>query len=337
MKKILPILKGVLLATLFVLSNAGCNDELNLVEGSKDIPVIYGFLSLNDTATYIRVEKAFIDPVRGAAEIAKIADSLYYKNISVTLIRVSNNEKFTLQRVDGNTEGYVRDAGIFATLPNILYKIKNANLQMKADEAFRIEIQRTGETKLLAKATTRVIGAYNIFAPPPTVALFLTYENTLSISIETEEKTAKFYDIKVIVNFDEVSGTTRTPRRAEWLLAGGQPRKGTDVQTFFRRNARDFYVFLGTTLTPNPSFAREFKSIDFEVTAAGQELVDFQSVGVANIGITGSQAIPTYTNIEGGLGIFTSRSKAVLKGIKLNDQALEILKTGELTRNLGFR
>ena len=337
MKNIQTTLKWAFFALLIILFNTACNDELNLIESGKETPIVYAFLSLNDTATYIRVEHAFVDAKKPAADLAKIADSLYYSNITVTLVRVSNNERFVLTRVNGNTEGYVRDAGVFATAPNYLYKIKNANLAMQPDEQWRILIQRNGDTKVLAQATTKVVGNYSIFAPQAGASLFLTYDNTFNVSIETTEITAKFYDVKVIMNYDEVIGSVRTAKKAEWLLASGSPRRGTDIQTSFRRNAKDFYAFLGNNIPINANATRFFKDFDVEVTAGGQELIDFVSVGIANIGITGSQAIPTFTNVENGLGLFTSRNKVVIKGMRLNDQSTDLLKTGDLTKNLNFR
>jgi hypothetical protein len=343
MKKIQTIASWAVSACFFILLNAACNDKLDLIEGNKEMPIVYGFLSLNDTATYIRVERSFIDATKPAADIAKVADSLYYKNITVTLIRVSNNEKFVLTRVDGNTEGYKRDTGFFAQSPNYLYKVKNAALSMRADEQWRISIQRNSETKPLAQATTKVVGNYNIYAPQSGAFLFLTYDNvsntsnTFNVSIETDELTAKFYDVKVIVNYDELIGSTRTAKKAEWLLSSGAPRTGANIQTFFKRNAKEFYTFLSTQIPINGSATRFFKDFDIEVTAGGQELIDFKNISIANIGITGSQSIPNYTNIENGLGIFTSRNKTVLKGVKLNDQSLDLLKTGVETKNLNFR
>lgn len=337
MKNIQITVKWAFFAYLFILFNASCNDELNLIESGKETPIVYGFLSLNDTATYIRVEHAFVDAKISAETIAKVADSLYYSNVTVTLVRVSNNEKFVLTRVNGNTEGYVRSAGIFATAPNYLYKIKTSTLAMRPDEQWRIIIQRNGDTKILAQATTKVIGNYTIFAPQAGASLYLTYDNTFNVSIETTELTAKFYDVRVIVNYDELIGTVRTPKKTEWLLSGGSPRTGADVQTYFRRNAKDFYISLANNIPINANATRYFKDFDIEVTAGGQELTDFTNIGIANIGITGSQAIPTYTNIENGLGLFTSRNKAVLRGIKLNDQAIDLLKTGDVTKNLNFR
>lgn len=347
MKNIQTTLKWAAFAFFFIVFHTSCNDELNLIETGKETPIVYAFLSLNDTATYIRVEHAFVDATKPATDLAKVADSLYYSNITVTLVRVSNNERFVLTRVDGNTEGYRRDDGIFAKSPNYLYKINNATLSMRLNEVWRVIIQRNGSAKALAQATTRVIGNYNIFAPQAGASLFLTYDNTFNIKIESKtietptkveiDSTAKFYDVKVIMNYDEVIGSVRTAKTAEWLVASGSRRIGTAIETSFSRNAKGFYTFLGNNISVNANATRFFKDFDIEVTAGGQELIDYVTVGIANIGITGSQAIPTYTNVENGLGLFTSRNKTVIKGMKLNDQSIDLLKTGELTKNLNFR
>ena len=76
-----PILRITTLFAIALIFFTACKDELNTVEGWKDIPVVYGLLSLNDTATYIRIEKAFVDPNKSAFDIAQIPDSLYYKDV----------------------------------------------------------------------------------------------------------------------------------------------------------------------------------------------------------------------------------------------------------------
>ena len=217
MKIILNLLSAATLIALTFVTNS-CNDALNLVEPGKEIPVIYGFLSLNDTATYIRVERAFVDTKKGAAEIAQIPDSLYYPiSTTVTLIRAKDNTKFVLDRVDGNLEGYKRAAGIFATSPNYLYKIKNTRLAMKADEEWRVEVEKAGETKPIATGVTRVIGNYEIIGPTTARALFVTTDNAFPVTFETTtDVTAKFYAVNVVFNYADSTATQVTPQSVTW-------------------------------------------------------------------------------------------------------------------------
>ena len=85
-----------------VLFFSSCDNELKLLDEWKDIPVVYGVLSPNDTAHYIRVEKAFLDPEKSAFEVARIADSLYYpdeqievfvKNVSLGFVKLAGFTK----------------------------------------------------------------------------------------------------------------------------------------------------------------------------------------------------------------------------------------------------
>ncbi|KAA3638695.1 MAG: hypothetical protein DWQ02_04770, partial [Bacteroidetes bacterium] len=76
-------MKNIGLILLATLSITACTTDFQLEGEWKDIPVVYGFISVADTAHYIRVEKAFLEPGGDANQIAQIADSLYYDNATV--------------------------------------------------------------------------------------------------------------------------------------------------------------------------------------------------------------------------------------------------------------
>ncbi|HND88774.1 MAG TPA: hypothetical protein PK971_10630, partial [Saprospiraceae bacterium] len=82
---------------------AGCKNDFEVAAPWKEVPVVYAILSPDDTAHYVRVEKAFLDPQKGATEIAQIPDSLYYPEnaITVYLERDSDKKRFQMTRVDG--------------------------------------------------------------------------------------------------------------------------------------------------------------------------------------------------------------------------------------------
>jgi hypothetical protein len=334
--------KRLFLFSIVLCFNA-CKNELVTVEGWKDIPVVYGLLSLNDTATYFRVEKAFIDATKTPNELAQLPDSLYYKDATVSLVRTRSNERFNLTQVNGNTEGYVRKDGVFAKAPNYLYKIKNAVLNLKADEEWRVEVLRKGETKPIAKATTKIIGNYDVINPS-TTPVFLRLDNNFTLTLETEERTGKIYDIKLLFNYDETDPTkpnSTVTKQLTWDFTTSGQRKSSgaipDPILNFTRKGQDFYEYLGNNIPVTAGVVRTFKSIDFEIYIGGQEFIDYLNVDIANTGITGSQTIPVYTNIDNGLGLFSSRSKTVKMGVKLSDAANELLKNSEFTKKLNFR
>ena len=329
---------------LYLVFLTACNNDFNPVSGYKDIPVVYGFLSPRDTATYIRVEKAFVDPLKSPNDIAQIPDSLYYKDVTVTLVRTKDNARFVLQQVDGNKEGYPRQNGAFATSPNYLYKISNKVLALQADEVWRLELQHKADTKPFAQATTKIVGIYT-FSIPNNVQTW-TYNSGGVFRVTSDEKTARTYDLKLVFNYDESDpnkpgGTL--PQKIVWDYVSNQTRNvGSDgipdpEIRFAHNNPQDFYIFLQTNIAEKPGVIRTFRSIDLILYAGGSEFINYQTNGIANIGITGSQSIPVYTNITNGLGLFSSRSTATYKGLTLSDASLELLKNGDFTKKLNFR
>ena len=112
-----------ILFALFILSFCACSNELDLTASYQDIPVVYGLISPQDTAHYLRIERGFIDEEIAPDVIAQNPDSLYYEDVMARLTRVSNGQSIEFIRVDGNDEGYPREDGAFANAPNYLYKI----------------------------------------------------------------------------------------------------------------------------------------------------------------------------------------------------------------------
>ena len=82
--------------------------------------------------------------------------------------------------------------------------------------------------------------------------------------------------------------------------------------------------------------ARRFESLDFHITAAGQDFVDLQRIVQANGGITSSNQLPVFSNISEGLGIFASRSKLDIEGITLASSGIDSLVNGIYTKDLSF-
>jgi Domain of unknown function (DUF4249) len=324
-----------------VLFGISCNNELVTIEGAKDIPVVYAILSTKDTATYIRVEKAFSDPTRNAFEVAQIADSLYYNDAKVTLVRNQTNERFDLTQVDGNTEGYPRKDGIFAKAPNKMYKIKTSLLKMKANEDWRIEVVRQGKT--IAKELTKVVGDY-VLTAPVNKTLFFRADNQFSVSVETDEneQTGRIYEANIILNIDETLNGTTQSKKLVWAFDLNDNRGRLNAQLLdpainFQRRAKEFYDFLGNNVPVVLGISRTIKSIDIEVLIGGQEFIDYRKRFNSNSGITGSQTISNYTNVGGSLGFVGSRNRVFVTDFKLSNETLDALKNTDVTKNLGFK
>ena len=62
-----------------------CKDDFQVASPYKEIMMAYGMINATDTAHYIRIEKAFLDNNKSAIDMSQIADSSYFKNLTVVM------------------------------------------------------------------------------------------------------------------------------------------------------------------------------------------------------------------------------------------------------------
>ncbi|MCO6492121.1 MAG: DUF4249 family protein [Phaeodactylibacter sp.] len=325
-----------LLSTIFILS--ACSTDFELEAEWKDIPIVYSFLSVQDTAHYVRVEKAFLEPGGNALEIAQVADSIYYQNLTVELENLTTNQTFVMERVDGGGEGYPKDEGIFANEPNVLYKLRASEVPFGEGDSIRLVLNRGDEVEP-ATAELAILGEIrtNRFSPPERITR-TRFGSTLPIAWTPDEH-ARIFDLRFVFHYQErLPGETNfTPKSAIWVVSRNvtAPDNNGDVITF-DAGWESFYQALATQIPVIEGAERVVGSMDLVVTGAGEALYQFVRVSRANTGITSAQSIPSYSNVEGGLGIVTSRYTAMRQGIVFAEEALDSLQTGIYTRNLGF-
>ncbi|NNE25994.1 MAG: DUF4249 family protein [Saprospiraceae bacterium] len=310
-----------------------CDNELNVIEDYQDIPIVYGVLSSSDTAQYIRLERAFVDPNTSALDIAQIADSLYYEDASVQILH--DNQIYNLERVDGNLEGYIREEGAFAQAPNYLYKIRTANIPLIDDEAYTLQINTTDNTEPVS-STIDLVGASNITTPSSSIGF--DYIQPTRVRWRKGDN-ARIFDILIQVNYRErrLSSSTGFERKfVTWNMGSNIESSNDDIENF-ERPGIDFYAFLAGELEANPDIERRFDDITVILHSGGFEILELNRVSGANLGITSSQDVPNYTNLSRGRGIFTSKFKEEKPGIALKSSSMDSLIEGQITKDLNFK
>lgn len=311
-----------------------------MLEGPwKDIPVVYGMLSRQDTAHYLRVERAFLPAGGDARAAALIADSLYYdESVVVSLEDIATGKVYNLERVDGNLEGYQRTEGAFAQAPNILYKIRAADLMLEEGQRMRFILNRPGEKPPVTAETTILEDLIPRQTAPPN-PVNMGYDRQLSFAWSAGPA-ARLFTVRLHIRYLEAPAgdpSRLTPRSVEWVLADRFERSSSQERLSVEIEGEEFYRFLGEAIPADPLLIRLFEGMDLEIAAAGQELVDLLQVNEANIGLTSFQSVPIYSNLSEGRGIFSSRAFARRKDLMLTAASLDSLRQGVHTRALNFR
>ncbi|PHN02653.1 DUF4249 family protein [Flavilitoribacter nigricans] len=331
---------GLILLTLISLL-PHCTTDFEIEAGGRDIPVVYGFIDIRDTAHYLRIERAFLSGDSDAASVAQRIDSLYYDaSVSVQLEKVNNGIVYPLERVDGDQEGYPRQSGPFVTAPNILYKIDAASLNLQGGEQLRLIIDRGGELPLVSAETT-VLSPIELVDNLPADPFSLgNYLSSRRIAWRTDSEEAEIFDVRMLINYREsVPGnpSVMEDKTLEWVLSPAFRREDNSIQVNYTFQVEEFYQFIGGSLEPLAEGRRQFVDLEIRVTGGGPEFSELITIAQANVGITsGSDDIPVYTNIPEGRGIFSSRTGDLRTGIQITAVSLDSLQNGIYTKDLGF-
>jgi hypothetical protein len=317
----------------------GCTTDFTLEGDWQDIPVVYAFLSTQDTAHYVRVEKVFLEPGGNAENIARIPDSLYYGPDEATVIleRVSNGQRVVLQRVNGEDEGYPRQPGVFASSPNILYKVRASQFALTGGQQVRIIIERPGEEPAIAETT--IVAPVNFSTPSEgSFTSFLPYGSGNNITWSTSPQ-AFIYDVRIKIRYKESlpgSTTEFVDKSIEWVITKDHRRNEETTTQAVRLSNVSFFQTLADNIPQTPGVIRRFTGMDYTIIGAGREIVDFLEISNANTGITSSEIPPTFSNVTNGLGLVSSKSKAERFGITLSSDTRDSLRNGTYTKLLNF-
>ena len=344
MKKLLLLLPVV---GLFL---AACSNEFEVTAPWKEVPVVYGLISPDDTAHYVRVEKAFLDPEKSALEIAKIADSIYYPEnaITVFLERDSDKKRFQMTRVDGAKEGYPRKDGIFATSPNWLYKVKPTPGQpvLEVGKKYNVVVTRAdGQPDITG--STIIPDDYTFNSPdqkqtPP----LMIFQNDQAFDVQWRtDVNALYFNVYMTVRYREEApdGTVLAKKSIVWKAATNVTRKSTPLsgggsyQGIAPLQSQAFFEFLAANIPPAAGTFRYFENCDLTLDGGALDLLKFNDVASASGGITGAEVIPSYSNMSEGFGLFMSKNSTTLTNVRLKPETVKAMNLLDLTKPLNFR
>lgn len=303
-----------LLALLF----GSCSTEVDLYADFKDITIVYGLLDPNYDTNYIKINRAFLG-YGDATQVALIADSCNYPNkLDCKIIEYRagiNSETFekTQEFPLDTITIHNKDLGMFYAPDQLVY-YTTGKIRHNTDNyryRYDLEIDR-GDTILTA--TTDVVGGSH----------FAVVGNILNFSSLNEYGKLRWvdcpnsfmYDITIKFHYIRVDHLTNdsVEHCVNWSLGSHvaltTPMDNGLYYTSYKTST--FFGNIGNEIgddTTNFNVERIFfePSLEVEIIAGGEELYNYILVNGSNSSIV--QTIPEYTNIRGGYGVFSSRTK----------------------------
>jgi hypothetical protein len=306
-----------------------CSTEVDLIGDFVETPVVYGIIDPTDENIFIRIERAFADPITSAIDLAKDPEIIYYGPEVTAVLEVENKGQTTLQRVNGEDFGIPRAEGALANTPNILYRVLPTGFFLEPEDKVTLSLLRNDT--ILASSAIELASFVNISLPFAGFNFPFSYTSRSFVQYFSNKPPA-FYQIALVVEYEEWEpGGEWETKSLKYIVENEASETRVEVEGI------EFFRFLANNITKNDRAIRRMGSIYVEVRSAGREMRDLLAFVRANLGITGAQEVPVYSNIQGGVGVLTSRYTTLKGPFGLTPAAKDLLINGEITAGLRFQ
>lgn len=330
MKRALPFLFLLLIPFL----HNGCKNDIDLIGEYKEQFVCFGILSPDDTAHYVRVSKVFLGE-GNALLFAQTQDSIQLRpermEVRITRLLGGNEMQYWVLQPDTSIP---REEGVFVFPRQVIYRAAFPVLTDGSTYKLTVTDLVTGYVTTSETTIVKDVQHTN-----PNSLQMLNFRSAGSIGFYfTTGKFARRYQLKIRFWYDEqfIYDTTQVSTRyVDWYL-GETDSYSTQGNESLRISVvrTNFLNMLRNNITPNTQIRRVSKRIDLHYTSAHDDLVTYIKVQQANAG--SSTELPEFTNMENGLGLFTSRNLSVFPNFYLDQDTRYELATNPMLNNLNF-
>lgn len=346
---------------------SACSTDFDVTAPYKEIPVVFGILNKDESVQYIKINKAYLNDEGSAIIAGSVPDSnvypypieakLYASYTPITDANIKYIDSVVLDTVHLNKEaGSFNANNIFYKTP-AGFKVKYLYSNVSRDTTwanYQIVVRRKSDGKLIAKSRTPIVADFLFSGTQNEVKLYSRFtkiylNHTFSWNGAIN---GKMYTALLRFKFREVDD-----------LAGTSEEKFVDMPMFeniktsnsngsskisYTLSGEAFFTYLQAKLDPltSSSARREYIApLELYFNVAGEEMTKYIEINNGSGGLNDIR--PEYSNVEGGLGIFSSRMNKVfnqLNKTNLSQDAIYALKEGDITgrgagtaNDLGFR
>lgn len=316
---------------------SSCETEFSLNGDYEITPVVFGLLDHTKSTHIFKITKAFMGDGDNLV-YAQEPDSNYFTSVEATITEYKNNvatgRSWTLH---DSTITNKDTTGIFYGPEQKVYVFYEADLDSSAEYRFEADLN---EGAYQISATTELINGFSVvnsvyqnqslnFAGG-TIAEDQDYKNWIFKVYEA--KNASLYNYKYTVYWTEhyansTSQTFSATRNNEDVGQSNPDLPGNHNASF---GGLDFYTWMAQVIPDDPDVVkRTFDGLDLRITIAHYNFDQYMDVTKPVSSI--AQVQPEFTNINGGLGLFSSRLILNVTGFTLNKYSRKELCRGQHT------
>ena len=345
------MIKKVLFIVIVFALFGGCSNSLSLLAPYKESVSVYGLLNQDDPIQYIRIERVFLG-AESAYTMAQNQDSVYFKSgdLKVTLQRWKDGVQIPFDNSGSSAMEVVLTDTLLQAATGIFNqneRVYKTNHKIYSDSQYNLIIHSNKTGKEFTSQTGLIQPFQLLYALPgePNV-LAPNYSINTPVDIVPPYNGEKYYYYGSPVNagvcglvlrffYTDYNGSGATKQSVDINLGTNYPLQtvGGEKQDF-PFTASTILINLANLIPVNTTTTRSVDSAEFILNAAGQALALYNQV---NMSTSLSQNKANYTNINGGIGVFSCRNELkLLRNIKDSQACVDTISGNLLTCKLRF-
>lgn len=336
-----------LLAGTMLLS--ACSTDLDVIGDYKETMIVYGLLDQAQDTQYVKINKAFLGE-GDAFMYAQVKDSVQFVNALSVSIRRIKNGSVILPIIPLTPKNMPKDPGVFysGSQANAIYTFSTQDYPLFDDSEYELTVTNS-ETGHTVKATTTLVSDINAFTSPVACAVpgspscqysfvaFGSVPNYPFNVVWNAAHNARLYQVILRLNYvDSLNTGALDTNSIEYILPVKRVTNlNSNEEMEQLMKGKDFYQYIGNTLSDFTGLVqRRPLKVDLVLVAGSDDLSIYMDVNKPSTGII--QEKPEYTNIEGGLGLFSSRLNKKPDSRVLDGTSWDSLACGQYTHLLKF-
>lgn len=335
----------------------GCETKFSVNGEYVETPIVHFLLDQGQEFQFLKLNRTFLQE-GNANDFAKDAELSYFDNVVATVEEIKNGSTlrtWVLQdtvinnKEDGVFYGPEQKLYFFKPDPLDPNPINGKFIYLDEDAFYRLSIDIDNGTHMI-QGQTELIKGINITYPSTNLSLNFADNDVIQNGYKNSEirfsttPDAAVFNAKLRFDYKEVTASEQVVKSVFMDLGEKiNDASGASTASYFANGER-FYELLQERIEVDPNvIRREVDGVEIILTAGSQDLYTYILTNEPSS--TLAQNKPTYSNVDGALGIFSARSTVTQykpdfspasNTRALNQNSTKELSNGQYTAALGF-
>jgi hypothetical protein len=320
-----------------LLFNVACENDVDINADFEEKTVVFGLLDVYQDTQYVKINRTFLDDNVNAINLAKDPNRLYYDTLDVKLTEGSTNKEITLNKIF-----LPKDSGLFTREENQVYFTNEPLLE---NEVYQLSVIKPDGSVTAGNA--RTVSGVSVSKPSGSLKVqFVSFPNGNDIVdeytfvINTGANGSNVAEIELRFNFRyrEIVGIDSTLKKVSFPLTrlfNPNLESGKVIEYIFTPSRFFQYLEEQVPATVNPTKKIiEDLPVEIEVYVADPDFAFYRELNGPIDGL--AQVRPDFTNVDNGIGLFSSRSSKVFRADFHDLTKNYIISHYKTTRNFSF-